>query len=56
MDIAMTDRTLDAYNAAMRGDLDTAQQIANQLSPDEYEVLKAAAFRAAINGTAPKAG
>lgn len=57
MDITanMTDRTLDAYNATLNGDLATAQQIANQLSPDEYKVLQAAAFRAAIDGRVPKA-
>lgn len=56
MDIrdTMTTRTRDAYDAALRGDLTTAQKIANELSPGEYELLRAAAFRDAIDGRIPK--
>lgn len=56
MDITanMTDRTLDAYNATLRGDLGAAQEIANQLTPEEYQLLMAAGFRAAIDGRIPK--
>ncbi|MGW7657845.1 hypothetical protein ACWGMA_08120 [Streptomyces asiaticus] len=56
MDITdiMTGRTREAYEAALRGDLATAQEIANELSPGEYELLRAAAFRDAIDGRIPK--
>ncbi len=55
MDIrdTMTARTREAYDAALCGDLAAAQVIANTLSPGEYEVLRAAAFRDAIDGRIP---
>ena len=55
MDITdtMTGRTREAYEAALRGDLATAQEIAIELSPGEYELLRAAAFRDALDGRIP---